>query len=38
VSLSVGFLLEYWDDSLKIPEDVERFLDRPVFASIPELK
>jgi polysaccharide biosynthesis transport protein len=37
VSLSVGFLLEYWDDSLKIPEDVERFLGRPVFASVPEL-
>jgi uncharacterized protein involved in exopolysaccharide biosynthesis len=37
VSLSMGFLLEYWDDSLKIPEDVERHLNRPVFASIPEL-
>jgi uncharacterized protein involved in exopolysaccharide biosynthesis len=37
VSLSLAFFLEYWDDSLKIPEDVERYLDRPVFASIPEL-
>ena len=37
VSLSLVFFLEYWDDSLKIPEDVERYLDRPVFASIPEL-
>jgi uncharacterized protein involved in exopolysaccharide biosynthesis len=36
-SLSCVFFLEYWDDSLKIPEDVERYLDRPVFASIPEL-
>jgi uncharacterized protein involved in exopolysaccharide biosynthesis len=36
-SVSTAFFLEYWDDSLKIPEDVERFLDRPVFASIPEL-
>ena len=35
-SISTAFFLEYWDDSLKIPEDVERFLDRPVFASIPE--
>jgi polysaccharide biosynthesis transport protein len=37
VSFSLGFLLEYWDDSLKIPEDVERFLGRSVFASIPEI-
>ena len=36
-SISIAFFLEYWDDSLKIPEDVERFLGRPVFASIPEL-
>jgi succinoglycan biosynthesis transport protein ExoP len=36
-SISTAFFLEFWDDSLKIPEDVERFLDRPVFASIPEL-
>ncbi len=37
ISLSLAFFLEYWDDSLKIPEDVERYLGRPVFASIPEL-
>jgi len=37
VSFSLAFFLEYWDDSLKIPEDVERYLDRQVFASIPEL-
>ncbi|MGA9754303.1 MAG: hypothetical protein WBV23_04090, partial [Desulfobaccales bacterium] len=37
VSLSLAFFLEYWDDSLKIPEDVERYLGRSVFASIPEL-
>ena len=35
-SLGTAFFLEYWDDSLKIPEDVERFLGRPMFASIPE--
>ncbi|PIU52296.1 MAG: hypothetical protein COS90_12160, partial [Deltaproteobacteria bacterium CG07_land_8_20_14_0_80_60_11] len=37
ISLSLAFFLEYWDDSLKIPEDVERYLGRSVFASIPEL-
>jgi len=37
ISLSLVFFLEYWDDSLKIPEDVERYLGRSVFASIPEL-
>jgi succinoglycan biosynthesis transport protein ExoP len=37
ISLSLAFFVEYWDDSLKIPEDVERYLGRPVFASIPEL-
>ncbi len=37
VSLSLVFFLEYWDDSLKMPEDVERYLGRSVFASIPEL-
>jgi uncharacterized protein involved in exopolysaccharide biosynthesis len=37
VSLSLAFFLEYWDDSLKIPEDVERYLHRSVLASIPEL-
>jgi capsular polysaccharide biosynthesis protein len=37
VSLAVGLLLEYWDDSLTVPEEVERCLNRPVFASFPEL-
>jgi len=37
ISSSLAFFLEYWDDSLKIPEDVERYLGRSVFASIPEL-
>ncbi len=37
VSFSTAFFLEYWDDSLKVPEDVERSLGLPVFASIPEL-
>ncbi len=37
VSFSTAFLLEYWDDSLKVPEDFEQHFSRPVFASIPEL-
>jgi len=37
VSFSTAFFVEYWDDSLKVPEDVERYLGVPVFASIPEL-
>jgi len=37
VGFSTAFFLEYWDDSLKVPEDVERRLGVPVFASIPEL-
>ncbi len=37
VSFSAAFFAEYWDDSLKVPEDVERHLGVPVFASIPEL-
>ncbi|HZK13677.1 MAG TPA: GNVR domain-containing protein, partial [Desulfobaccales bacterium] len=35
-SFSVAFFLEYWDDSLKNPEDVERYLGRTAFASVPE--
>jgi succinoglycan biosynthesis transport protein ExoP len=37
-SLSTAFFLEYWDDSLKYPEDVERYFDRTVLASIPEIQ
>ncbi len=37
-SFSIAFFLEYWDDSLKYPEDVERYFDRTVLASIPEIK
>lgn len=37
VSFSAAFFVEYWDDSLKVPEDVERHLGLPVFVSIPEL-
>lgn len=37
VSFSSAFFLEYWDDSLRVPEDVDRHLGLPVFASIPEL-
>jgi uncharacterized protein involved in exopolysaccharide biosynthesis len=36
VSFSAAFFLEYWDDSLKNPEDVERCLGRKAFASVPE--
>jgi len=37
VSLSTAFLVDYWDDSLRMPEDFEQHFGRPVFASIPEL-
>lgn len=37
-SISTAFFLEYWDDSLKYPEDVERYLGQTVLASIPELQ
>lgn len=36
-SFSMAFLVDYWDDSLKVPEDFEQHFGRPVFASIPEL-
>jgi uncharacterized protein involved in exopolysaccharide biosynthesis len=38
VSFGTAFFLEYWDDSLKYPEDVERYFDRTVLASIPEIQ
>ena len=38
ISFSTAFFLEYWDDSLKYPEDVERYFDRTVLASIPEIQ
>jgi uncharacterized protein involved in exopolysaccharide biosynthesis len=37
VSFSSAFFVEYWDDSLKVPEDVDRRLGLQVLASIPEL-
>jgi uncharacterized protein involved in exopolysaccharide biosynthesis len=37
VGFSAALFVEYWDDSLKAPEDVELYLSRPVFASVPEL-
>ena len=37
LSLSAAFLVDYWDDSLRMPEDFEQHFGRPVFASIPEL-
>ncbi len=38
VSISTAFFLEYWDDSLKYPEDVERYLGLTVLGSVPELQ
>lgn len=37
VSFSAAFFMEYWDDSLRVPEDVDRHLGLPVLASIPKL-
>ena len=36
--LGLGFFSEYLDDSLERPEDVERTLQLPVLASIPEIE
>ena len=36
-SLSVALFLTYWDDTINLPEDVERYLHLPVCGSIPEL-
>lgn len=36
--IGLAFFMEYLDDSLKRPEDVEAYLGLPVLASIPELK
>lgn len=36
-SLSVALFLTYWDDTINLPEDVERYLRLPVCGSIPEL-
>jgi|GEM_PF-1471750 uncharacterized protein involved in exopolysaccharide biosynthesis len=38
VSIGTAFFLEYWDDSLKYPEDVERYLGLTTIGSIPELQ
>lgn len=37
VSVSAALFTEYLDDSLKMPEDIEHYLGRQAFASIPEL-
>ena len=37
VSFSMAFFLTHWDDTINLPEDVERYLNLPVCASIPEL-
>jgi uncharacterized protein involved in exopolysaccharide biosynthesis len=36
-SCGAAFLLDYWDDSLKVPEDFEQHFGRSIFASVPEL-
>lgn len=36
--LGLAFFVEYMDDSLEKPEDVEKILQLPVLASIPEIK
>lgn len=36
-SMSLAFLLDYWDDSLRMPEDVEQALGLRVLFSVPEL-
>jgi len=36
--LFLAFFMEYLDDSLDRPEDVERHLNLPVLVSMPELK
>ena len=36
--LGLAFFLEYLDNSIQKPEDVERVMELPVLASIPELK
>lgn len=37
-SLLLAFLLEYLDNTLKTPSDIERYLDLPVLAAIPRFK
>ncbi len=37
VSFSIAFFLTHWDDTINLPEDVDRYLNLPVCASIPEL-
>ena len=37
-ALGLAFFLEYLDDSLEKPQDVEEVLGLPILASIPELK
>jgi capsular polysaccharide biosynthesis protein len=36
--LGLAFFVEHMDDSLEKPEDVEKVLQLPVLASIPEIK
>jgi capsular polysaccharide biosynthesis protein len=38
LGLILAFLLEYLDDTIKTSEDVERYTDLPILASIPQLQ
>ncbi|MBO7435665.1 polysaccharide biosynthesis tyrosine autokinase [bacterium] len=37
LGLGLTFFLEYWDDTLKTPDDVERFLHMPVLGTVPKM-
>ena len=37
LGLALTFFLEYWDDTLKTPDDVERFLHMPVLGTVPKM-
>lgn len=38
VSLGLAFVLEYFDNTIKEPEDVEKYLDLPVIGVIPNIE
>lgn len=38
VSVFIAFLVEFLDNSIKTPEDVEKYLDLPVLGAIPMIK
>ncbi|MBR6462995.1 polysaccharide biosynthesis tyrosine autokinase, partial [bacterium] len=37
LGLGLTFFLEYWDDTLKTPDDVERFIHLPVMGTVPKM-